>query len=857
MKASKTLLKILFVVFAALICTLVILFISSFVFMRIFNLPLEACRPWTIIQYFMMYRHAPDKAVRLAVHACLFLPWIALVGVGIAIVINRDKRALHGAARFANLGEVKQSGLIDPPGGLDKTILVGKYKNNYLTYAGYQFVLLAAPTRSGKGVGIVVPNCLNYSDSLVVLDIKGENFDITSGFRKACGQEVYLFSPYADDEKTHRYNPLDYISSSPAERLGDIDAIAQALYSGENNNDKFWSENAKDFFRGVTLFVLETPGLPHTLGEILRQASGKGKPVKEHLLGKLKEAQDAGHPYSNNCVDALNRVLSNSDNTLAGIIATFNTALLSFQNPKVDLATSASDFDLREVRRKRMSIYFKIEPTKLKDARVLINLFFDQLLNLNTRKLPSQDKTLKYQCLVLLDEMTSIGTVNMIKQAVSYMAGYNMRLLTIIQNKSQLEDVYGKAGAVTLLSNHALMIMYAPSPATQSDANEYSEMLGYETVKSKSKSHSKGGNSTSESDQKRALMLPQEIRELGKDNEIVTLENTKPIFCQKIKYYLDPAFRERANWAVPDIPQQDVELFVAQMEQRIKTASASDLNETDAASRIVTGNTELPDDMKSVPDNQWSEDQVNCYIENLISNEIVKKSISNFDALEGISAASVSAQTDVLRQMNDAAAAPGTENVRQILSDLAEEEADISPNPESNTEDKTSQNSEESDSALLASLEEFSDESDSENKVESIAIHADIEETHLSEITEPDTEPEETSAAAQNVTDITANITADVTADWDEKRCADFAASLISQIKLKLKEQKIPEKRYPKRQRRNLLRQNKKDETSGSETPTSTDEGDKQKEYFRHVQRIRNAYRKVAKNPLASRRKIS
>lgn len=543
--------------------------------------------------------------------------------------------------------------------------------------------------------------------------------------------------------------------------------------------------------------------------------------------------------------------MSNSDNTLAGIIATFNTALLSFQNPKVDLATSASDFDLREVRRKRMSIYFKIEPTKLKDARVLINLFFDQLLNLNTRKLPSQDKTLKYQCLVLLDEMTSIGTVNMIKQAVSYMAGYNMRLLTIIQNKSQLEDVYGKAGAVTLLSNHALMIMYAPSPATQSDANEYSEMLGYETVKSKSKSHSKGGNSTSESDQKRALMLPQEIRELGKDNEIVTLENTKPIFCQKIKYYLDPAFRQRANWAVPEIPQQDVELFVAQMEQRIKTASASDLNETNAASRIVTGNTELPDDMKSVPDNQWSEDQVNCYIENLISNEIVKKSISNFDALDGISAASASAQTDVLRQMNSAAA-PGTENARQILSDLTEEEADVSPTSESSTEDETSESSEESDSALLASLEEFSDDSDSENKVQSIAIHADIEETHLSEITEQDTEPEETSAAAQNVTDITANITADVTADWDEKRCADFAASLISQIKLHLKEQKIPETTAQE-----SIEAEQKDEATGKEIPTSKNEGDKQKEYFRHVQKIRNAYRKVAKNPLASRRKIS
>ena len=288
------------------------------------------------------------------------------------------------------------------------------------------------------------------------------------------------------------------------------------------------------------------------------------------------------------------------------------------------------------------------------------------------------------------------------------------------------------------------------------------------------------------------------------------------------------------------------------MEQRIKTASASDLNETNAASRIVTGNTELPDDMKSVPDNQWSEDQVNCYIENLISNEIVKKSISNFDALEGISAASASSQTDVLRQMNDAAAASGTGNTRQILSDLAEEEADVSPTSESSTEDETSEDSETADPALLASLEEFSDDSDPENKVESIAIHADIEETNLSEITEPDTEPEETQTTAQNVTDITANITADVTADWDEKRCADFAASLISQIKLQLKEQKIPETTAQE-----STEAEQKDKTSGSENQTSVDEDDKQKEYFRHVQRIRNAYRKVAKNPLASRRKIS
>ena len=474
--------------------------------------------PFSIIEYWKLYAHSSEKFVRVSVQLCAIGPWALLAGFIGWAVIAKQNRPLHGAARFANTAEIRKAGLLDPKGGLDKTILVGKKTGRYLTSGGYQFVILAAPTRSGKGVGIVVPNCLNYSDSLVVLDIKGENFDITSGFRAKHGQKVYLFAPFDEAGVTHRYNPLEYISDDPAQRLGDIDAIGTALYSGGNQNDKFWSENAKDLFRGLCLFVLERKDLPKPFGEILRQASGKGKPLKEYIFEELKKAQDTGHPFSNACIDCLNRVLSNSENTLAG-------PLLIFQNPRVDLATSANDFDLREVRRERMSIYFKMPPNKLKEGSVLVNLFFDQLLNLNTRVLPSQDKTLKQQCLVLLDEMTSIGKVAMIAQAVSYMAGYNMRLLTIIQNKSQLEDVYGKAGALTLLSNHALMVMYAPSPTVQSDAQEYSEMLGYETVKSRSRTSSMQSSSTSTSDQRRALMLPQEIRELGQTREIVSLEN--------------------------------------------------------------------------------------------------------------------------------------------------------------------------------------------------------------------------------------------------------------------------------------------------------------------------------------------
>ena len=568
--------------------------------------------PFSIIEYWKLYAHSSEKFVRVSVQLCAIGPWALLAGFIGWAVIAKQNRPLHGAARFANTAEIRKAGLLDPKGGLDKTILVGKKNGRYLTYGGYQFVILAAPTRSGKGVGIVVPNCLNYSDSLVVLDIKGENFDITSGFRAKHGQKVYLFAPFDEAGVTHRYNPLEYISDDPAQRLGDIDAIGTALYSGGNQNDKFWSENAKDLFRGLCLFVLERKDLPKTFGEILRQASGKGKPLKEYIFEELKKAQDTGHPFSNACIDCLNRVLSNSENTLAGIVATFGTPLLIFQNPRVDLATSANNFDLREVRRERMSIYFKMPPNKLKEGSVLVNLFFDQLLNLNTRVLPSQDKTLKQQCLVLLDEMTSIGKVAMIAQAVSYMAGYNMRLLTIIQNKSQLEDVYGKAGALTLLSNHALMVMYAPSPTVQSDAQEYSEMLGYETVKSRSRTSSMQSSSTSTSDQRRALMLPQEIRELGQTREIVSLENCKPILCDKIRYYEDPDFTCRAHLPPPSIPKQDIDTFIAKIENRTRPMTAGEMAApSEAAAKVVLeGLQELPQSAVA-----WGQDEVESFVD--------------------------------------------------------------------------------------------------------------------------------------------------------------------------------------------------------------------------------------------------
>lgn len=173
-----------------------------------------------------------------------------------------------------------------------------------------------------------------------------------------------------------------------------------------------------------------------------------------------------------------------------------------------------------------------------------MNLFFSQLINQNTKQLPQDNPALKHQCLLLMDEFTSIGKVEIIANAVSYMAGYNLRLFPIIQSVAQLDAVYGKESARTIITNHALQIIY--TPREQQDANEYSEMLGYTTVRKKNVSRSRRERNVSENEERRALMLPQELKAMSQDSEIVIYEGmAHPAKVSKIRYYQDKTFTAR------------------------------------------------------------------------------------------------------------------------------------------------------------------------------------------------------------------------------------------------------------------------------------------------------------------------
>jgi type IV secretion system protein VirD4 len=526
-------------------------YLAGWIILPILKVPLSAHHDWIWFSYWHYYpalRSGP-----LAVSAALgFAASISPV----ALVFMPKKRSLHGDATFATSAQVRRAGL-----HADKGIIVGQRDSQYLVFGGQQHVLMSAPTRSGKGVGVVIPNLLNWPDSVVVLDIKQENWGLTAGFRAGHGQACFLFNPAAEDRRTHRYNPLHYISNDPAFRINDVQKIAGMLYPDLPNVDPIWNASCRSMFVGIVLYLKETPELPCTLGQVLRTTL-TNEETSKYLQRLITERANTSKPISGECVTALNDFIGvTSENTRSSIKKTFTARLELWLNPVIDAATSANDFDLRALRRRRISLYVGITPDNLDRLQIIINVLFQQILDLNTRELPQSNPELKYSCLLLMDEFTAIGKISVLSKGISYIAGYNLRMLPIIQSPAQLREVYGKDAADTFTVNHAMQIVFAPREFKV--CQEISESLGYETVKSDSTSKaknffdSKKSASISTSDQRRALLLPQEVRDIGPDNAILLLEGTPPIRCKKIKYYRDDTFTQRLHTA-PDVPMLDV-----------------------------------------------------------------------------------------------------------------------------------------------------------------------------------------------------------------------------------------------------------------------------------------------------------
>ena len=407
---------------------------------------------YTYWQHFDRLPQGMVFPLKVSTAAAALIP-VSATGFLLLAVFSGPKKELHGSSRFAGGREIMKAGLLprkisetDPP-----DLLLGKYKGRYLRWASDGFLYLAARTRGGKGVGFVIPNCLHYRHSMVVNDVKKENFLITAGFRAAHGQKVFFFNPsgtmpYHERDQTaplisHRWNPLTYVRRDPVYTYKDALAVAAIFYplnaKGDGGNSNFWQQEAQKLFAGLLLYLIETekerdlsrPENLTTMANLYRlTAPANGKTLQEWIQDESElRTERPEFRLSRNCETLLMGFANSNAKTGGDILTTMAAPLAIFLDPAVEAATGGDDFYFDDLRREPITIYLGITPNEMKVYGTLLNLFFSQLADVNMRQgLPQDNHELKYQCL-LLDEFTALGRIPAIEKGVGYLAGYGIR----------------------------------------------------------------------------------------------------------------------------------------------------------------------------------------------------------------------------------------------------------------------------------------------------------------------------------------------------------------------------------------------------------------------------------------------
>lgn len=482
-----------------------------------------------------------------------------------------------------------------------------KLSHFYLRDNSNKHLAVIAPTRSGKGVGLIVPTLLGgWTESCIVNDIKSENWGITSGYRKLMGQKVIKFEPTADDGSSARWNPLDEI------RIGDPTEVSMAQnlasiiadYEGKGKPDH-WTANAGNVIMACLLHLkyahfAEPTKYPHPpnlysvaaflkgeaeldddgqlkaeefkekLNKLLKydHVPKDGLRVKEwntknaryeekiftteELLAMYPDAKaNAGGGYSHPIIaQAFSEIASKPDNELGSIVSTANTALKEYLDPVLSMNTSVSDFCIDDLMNysKPVSLYLVTPPSDLLRLAPIFRLFFEMMVRHHARKIGDyengQAKTVyKHKCLFLMDEFSSLGNLQSFAATLSYIAGYGMKVFLINQGLPQINGIYGKDNQI--LMNCHLQIFYAPN---DNDTGQYAEkLLGNKTITVESISDSGGFSlkkNYSHSQTGRALMTADELKRLG-DQEIIVASGSAPVLTDKIKYYENHFFMDK------------------------------------------------------------------------------------------------------------------------------------------------------------------------------------------------------------------------------------------------------------------------------------------------------------------------
>lgn len=462
---------------------------------------------------------------------------------------------IYGDAHWATEEEIKKAGLFAKEG-----MLLGKYDaKRFLVAGGFEHTLLFAPTGSGKGVGFVVPNLLFWSQSVIVHDIKGENYELTSGYRfRVMKQKVFVWNPTDQEGVSHCYNPLDWISKKPGQMVDDVQKIANFLLPKQD----FWNNEARALITGLMLYLTVDDTKVVSLGEVVRTI--RSDDLVYNLAVVLDTLGNKIHPvaYMN-----LAAFLQKAEKERSGVSSTASSSMELWSNPLIDTTTASSDFNLGLFKITPHSLFVCVTPENLARLQPLMQIFYQQASAVFTAHMPLPNE--KIGVLMLMDEFTSMGKMEQFQTGIAYYRGYKVRLFLIVQDTQQLKGVYEDTGMNSFLSNSKYRITFAANNVDT--ARFISDLLGNQTVLVRDKRTSfkfvnfdpGGAGQVDRSYKQKALLAPQEVIGLPREEQIIIIEATPPIKTKKIRYYQQPFFTKRLMEKT-DVPTQkgyDMEKF--------------------------------------------------------------------------------------------------------------------------------------------------------------------------------------------------------------------------------------------------------------------------------------------------------
>ena len=445
-------------------------------------------------------------------------------------------------------------------------LILGKTPGGkFISFLSDEHVIGQGRSGSGKTASIAIPASFNFAGSLVALDIKGELFAATAGWRAAQDSAVFLFNPGARDGRSHRWNPFFAVNRDSPDRFDQVSQMANQLFpeilgpSEESAN--FWNGAARDAFTSAALMVAETPELPLTMAEVLRVF--RRPSPGDWMVGRVEERRRIGQPFSQAVVEGVEAFRAKEGDRLGNsIVVTVTTALQIWQNPRVVAATSETDFDIRDLRRRKMSIYLAVAPSAVARYAPLLRLFFDAVLAYNTDRTPRQDPALSVPTLILLDEFARLGRMPRVAESLQYVRAYGLRYCLLVQNRPQVMATYGSDAATDIWDNVGAEVIFSTSDHVL--ARQISERMGDDTVNVVTRHRPRffaalnpGKQSAAEHPHRRPVMLPAEIMQLPQQQVIILRPGMPGALAQKIRWWQELEFAGR-QLSPPEIPELQV-----------------------------------------------------------------------------------------------------------------------------------------------------------------------------------------------------------------------------------------------------------------------------------------------------------